>query len=106
MSVVVVFSTFPGPDKAEAISRALVSEGHAACANLIPGVRSFYVWDGALQEDQEILVVLKTTRDRLTALTARLVELHPYKVPEVIALPVDGGHAPYLEWVGASNGVR
>jgi periplasmic divalent cation tolerance protein len=103
MSVVVVFSTFPSPEKAAEVARTLVDERLAACANLVPGVRSIYRWQGAVQDDSETLAILKTTRERLDALKERLVALHPYEVAEVIAIPVEGGHAPYLAWVAAET---
>jgi periplasmic divalent cation tolerance protein len=103
MSVVVVFSTFPSADKAAEVARTLVTEGLAACANLIGPVRSIYRWQDQLQDDTETLAVIKTTRETLPAMKARLVELHPYEVAEVIALPVEGGHAPYLDWVAAQT---
>ena len=103
MPVVVVFSTFPGPDQAAEVARALVSEGLAACANLTSGVRSIYRWKGEVQDDTETLAVIKTTSERLDALTARLIALHPYEVPEVIAVPTCGGSAPYLDWVARST---
>jgi periplasmic divalent cation tolerance protein len=103
MPAVVVFSTFPNPDKAAEVARALVGEGLAACVNLVPAVRSIYRWKGELQDDSETLAVVKTTSERLDALTARLVALHPYELPEVIALPVAGGHAPYLDWIKDSR---
>ena len=99
MSVIVVFSTFPNEDKAAEIARTLVSEGLAACANLVPPVRSIYRWQGELCDERETLAILKTTRERFDALRDRLVALHPYEVPEVIALPVEAGHPPYLDWV-------
>ncbi|MGE5182463.1 MAG: divalent-cation tolerance protein CutA [Acidobacteriota bacterium] len=99
MSAVVVFSTFPGPEKAAEVARALVSEQLAACVNLVPAVRSIYRWQGELLDDAETLAIVKTTAERLDALTARLIALHPYELPEVIALPVTGGSAPYLAWV-------
>ena len=98
-SVMVAFSTVPSPDKAAEVARALVSEQLAACANLVGGVRSIYSWKGELCDDSETLAILKTTRDRFEAMRARLVELHPYEVAEVIAMPVEAGHAPYLSWV-------
>ena len=101
MSVIVVFSTFPSEDKAAAIARTLVSEGLAACANLVPPVRSIYRWQGEICDERETLAILKTTRERFDALRDRLVTLHPYEVPEVIALPVEAGHAPYLDWVAS-----
>jgi periplasmic divalent cation tolerance protein len=99
MSVVVVFSTFPGPDQAAEIARVLVDERLCACVNLVPAVRSIYRWQDAVHDEAETLAVIKTTTERVTALQARLVELHPYDVPEAIVLPVTGGHAPYLAWV-------
>jgi periplasmic divalent cation tolerance protein len=101
MSVIVVFSTFPSEDKAADIARTLVSEGLAACANLVPPVRSIYRWQGELCDERETLAIIKTTREQFDALRDRLVALHPYEVPEVIALPVEAGHAPYLDWVAS-----
>ena len=99
MSVIVVFSTFPDPAKAAEVARTLVTECLAACVNLLPAVRSIYRWQGQISDDSETLAVIKTTRDRFEAMRTRLVELHPYEVAEVIALPVEAGHAPYLAWV-------
>lgn len=99
--VIVLLSTLPNPEKAAEIARILVEERLAACVNLVPAVRSIYRWQGAVQDDTETLVIVKTTHGRAEALRARLIELHPYEVPEVIALPIAGGHAPYLAWVGA-----
>lgn len=103
MPVLVVFSTFPTPDKAAEVVRTLVTEQLAACGNILGPVRSIYRWDDKVQDDTETLVLLKTTRERLDAMQARLVELHPYELPEVVALPVEGGHAPYLAWVASST---
>lgn len=103
MPVVVAFSTFPTPDKAVEVVRTLVSEQLAACGNLVGPIRSIYRWQGEIQDEPETLVILKTTRDRFEAMRARLVELHPYEVAEVIALPVEAGHAPYLAWVAAET---
>jgi periplasmic divalent cation tolerance protein len=99
MAIVVVFSTFPGPDRAAEVARALVAEQLAACVNLVPAVRSIYRWQGELQDETETLAIMKTTAERLDALTARLLALHPYEVPEVIAVPVSGGSGPYLAWL-------
>ena len=99
MPVLVVFSTFPNPDKAAEVARTLVSEGLAACANLVGPVRSIYRWKGEICDDTETLAVIKTTSERFDAMKDRLVALHPYEVAEVIALPVENGHAPYLDWV-------
>lgn len=107
MPIVVVFSTFPSPEAAADACRALVDERLAACANLIAPVRSIYRWDGKLADETEALAVIKTASETLAAMTARLVELHPYDVPEIVALPAAGGHAPYLAWVrGETVGER
>jgi periplasmic divalent cation tolerance protein len=99
MPVLVVFSTFPNPDKAAEVARILVSENLAACVNLLGPVRSIYRWQGDISDDSEVLAVIKTTSERFEEMRKRLVELHPYEVAEVIALPVEAGHAPYLAWV-------
>jgi periplasmic divalent cation tolerance protein len=104
MPVVVVFSTFPSADKAAEVARTLVEERLAACANLVPAVRSIYRWEGKLCDDSEVLAVVKTTSERAEALMARLAELHPYEVPEMLALPVTAGSAPYLAWVAREVG--
>jgi len=98
-----VLSTFPDQPKAIEVANAIVTERLAACANLIPAVRSLYRWEGELCDDAEVLVLLKTSADRFDDLRARIVELHPYDCPEVIALPVCAGHLPYLEWVNEST---
>jgi periplasmic divalent cation tolerance protein len=99
---VVVLCTFPSAEKAAEIARVLVGEKLAACMN-ISAVRSIYVWKDELQDDAEALGIIKTTADRFAALRQRIVELHPYEVPEVIALPISEGHAPYLAWLAAQS---
>ncbi len=89
-------------DKAAELARTLVGERLAACVNLVPGVRSIYTWKGELCDDAEVLCVIKTRRDRVDALRARLPALHPYDVPELIVLEIVAGHTPYLEWIDAS----
>jgi periplasmic divalent cation tolerance protein len=100
--VIVVLSTLPPGDVAAAIARTLVEERLAACVNLVPHVRSFYEWKGAVVDEPEQLAIIKTTADGFAALRARLVDLHPYEVPEVIALSAADGHLPYLGWVRES----
>jgi periplasmic divalent cation tolerance protein len=99
---IVIISTFPSPEKAAEIARVLVGEHLCACVNLVPQIRSIYRWQGAVADEPETLALIKTTRGGYDALARRLVELHPYEVPEVIALPITGGHAAYLEWVAAN----
>jgi periplasmic divalent cation tolerance protein len=97
----VVLITAPG-DQAEALARTLVEERLCACVNLVPGVRSIYRWQGEVQADAETLCVVKTERAAFERLRARVVALHPYDVPEVVALPVELGHAPYLAWLAGA----
>lgn len=98
-SIVIALSTCPDEPTAKAIAEALVKEGLAACVNRVPGVRSTYFWDGRLQDDAEILLIIKTAAARLEELTSRLAALHPYDVPETVALRVIGGNEAYLRWV-------
>ena len=98
----VVLSTVGKAEDAERIGRALVEGGLAACVNVLPAVTSIYRWKGKLEREEERLLLIKTRADRFAALRDALVALHPYEVPEVLALPVADGHAPYLQWLDAS----
>ncbi|MDX1674987.1 MAG: divalent-cation tolerance protein CutA [Longimicrobiales bacterium] len=95
----VVLVTAPDPAVAESLVRRLVEDGVVACGNILPGVTSIYRWQGAVEHDREALIVFKTTAAGARRLVERVPELHPYEVPEVLVLPVEGGHAPYLDWV-------
>ncbi|HLU24729.1 MAG TPA: divalent-cation tolerance protein CutA [Longimicrobiales bacterium] len=95
----VVLVTAPDEKVAEDLVRALVEEGLAACGNLVPGLVSIYRWRGRIERDSEVLIVLKTTASAVPALLERVPALHPYEVPEVLVLPVEAGHGPYLAWV-------
>ena len=97
----VALATAPDVEVAARIAHALVDERLAACANLVPQVRSIYRWQGRVEDDTEVLMVIKTRADRVAALADRLRALHPYEVPELLVLPVVGGLAPYLAWLGA-----
>ena len=101
-TTVVVLVTAPSADAAASLARTLVEEGLAACGNVVPGIRSIYRWEGKVQDDAEALLVLKTERRLVEALKERLPALHPYQVPELLVLPVEGGLGPYLKWVEAS----
>jgi periplasmic divalent cation tolerance protein len=96
--VYVVLITAP-PDKAVEIARTLVESRLAACVNIVERVRSVYWWEGRVTEDAEALLIVKTSRGALADLIGKVREIHPYKVPEVIALPVEAGLDDYLEWV-------
>ena len=99
---VVVFCT-AGPGEAETLARALVQEHLAACVNISP-VRSCYIWEGKLNCDDEALLIIKTKKSQFEPLQKRILELHSYAVPEIIALPIIDGHQPYLDWVAQCVG--
>jgi periplasmic divalent cation tolerance protein len=98
-NVRVVLTTVPDADLGAMVARKLIEDRLAACVNVIPGVCSFYRWEGRVQEDAEVLMVIKTSLERCDELAARINDLHPYDVPEVLVLPADGGSTPYLNWV-------
>jgi periplasmic divalent cation tolerance protein len=100
---IVILSTVPNEEKAAEIARALVEDHLVACVNIVPGLRSIFRWEGKLSDDAEVLCIIKTARDRFDQVAARIKQLHPYSVPEVIALPVVKGFEPYLEWVRKST---
>jgi periplasmic divalent cation tolerance protein len=101
-SASIVLSTAGSPEEAARISRELVERGLAACVNRIPGLTSVYRWQGAIEEASEVLLVIKTSSEKLAALEAALHELHSYDVPEFLVLPVAGGSRSYLDWLFAS----
>jgi periplasmic divalent cation tolerance protein len=98
----IVLTTTANPEEAARLGRALVEEGLAACATLIPAVQSIYRWQGAVESATETLLLLKTGPDQLAALEARLHELHSYQTPEFLVLNVDAASQPYLDWLQAS----
>lgn len=104
--VEVVYCTCPDTTTGKRIAKTLVEERLAACVNLLPGLRSFYRWQNAVQDDLEALLIIKTCSDRLDALTQRIQALHPYDVPEVLAIAADGGLPDYLHWVRESTLAR
>ena len=100
---VVVFMTAPDADGAARMAGILVDEGLVACVNILPGLRSIYRWEGKLCDEAEVLCLMKTRLDRFPALRERIATLHPYQVPEIIALPLAAGSAPYLDWIRQST---
>ncbi len=91
--------TAPDAETGERIARALVEERLAACVNLVPGLRSIYRWEGKVESEAEVLLVVKTRADRASALEERVLALHPYDVPELLRIPVGGGSEAYLRWL-------
>lgn len=100
---VVVLSTVTRAEDAERIGRELVERGLAACVNVVPGLVSIYRWKGSVEREEERLLIIKTRRETFAALRDALVALHPYEVPEVLALPIEDGHAPYLAWLDENS---
>lgn len=100
--VLLCYCTCPDPATSQVLADALVGEGLAACVNRLPGISSTYRWQGKLVTDSEELLLIKTTETRFAALKERVLALHPYELPELIAVPVAQGHAAYLDWVRAS----
>lgn len=103
MRAVVIHCTCPDDASAATIASRLVEERLAACVQRLPGLRSTYRWDGRLEEATETLLLIKTGDDRIPAVFARVKALHPYDVPELVALDVREGDAAYLDWVIAQS---
>ncbi len=100
---VIVYMTAPDQDEAARIGKALVDARLAACVNVLGPIRSFYRWDGAVQDDPEVAFIAKTTAGRLDELTAEVRRLHSYDLPCVVALPLAGGSAAFLDWIVAET---
>ena len=98
----VVLVTCPSRAVARRIAKALVTKRLAACVNVLPGVESTFQWKGKIDQCREVLLLIKTTSRRFESLARALKHLHPYEVPEIIALRVTAGAAPYLRWVSSS----
>ena len=96
---VAILCTAPDAASAERIAEALVAERLAACVNLVPDLTSIFRWQGKVRRENEVLLVIKAPRTRFDAIAARVKALHPYTVPELIALPIDAGTPDYLAWL-------
>jgi periplasmic divalent cation tolerance protein len=96
---IVVLTTIASADEAVTLIRALLERRLIACGNILPGVRSIYRWEGKVADEREVIVLMKTRAVRMDALEMAFGELHPYKVPELLALPVSAGLHKYLEWI-------
>ena len=97
----VVFVTTPSKDIGEQIGRTLVEAQLAACVNLLPEIRSIYTWEGEVYNEAEVMMVVKTQASLFDALAESIQSLHPYEVPEIIALPISAGSENYLAWIEA-----
>jgi periplasmic divalent cation tolerance protein len=97
---IVVLSTCANQEEAERLARLLVDQRLAACVNVIPGLRSYYRWKGAVEAADECLLIVKSSRDLFASLKAALEKAHSYEVPEALAIPIVDGAANYLHWLG------
>ena len=95
----IVLVTSPSMDVAKQISLHLINNNLAACVNLIHGVTSIYEWNGKIVEDNEVLLIIKTTSERYKDLQTSVLSLHPYEIPEIVAYPITQGSSSYLDWV-------
>ncbi len=99
-----VLTTCPGSISAKKIAQDLVTEKLAACVNIVPGVQSFFSWVGKVDKANELLLVIKTTGNKYELLEKRLKKLHPYKLPEIIAVTILTGSGEYLKWISTNTG--
>ena len=101
---IIVFVTCESNEQAESIAQAVVTEKLAACVNVLPGIRSCYVWEGALTWSNEILLLIKTTRGRFEQLQDRIRAMHSYSVPEIVGVTIDDAFEKYIAWIDQSVG--
>jgi periplasmic divalent cation tolerance protein len=101
VSMMIVLCTFPNEEKAAQVGREIVSEGLAACVNIIPGVRSVYRWESKVCDEVEVLAIFKLRADGFGDLEGAILARHPYDTPEIVALDVDQVEERYLSWVVA-----
>jgi len=95
----IILSTIDTSAEAERIARDLVDNRLASCVNISPGLQSVYRWQGEIHSDKELLLIIKTSSDKTDMVIKRIVELHPYDLPEAVVLPIESGHAAYLDWI-------
>ncbi len=99
MSAALVYITAPNVDEAQKLGHILVSKRLAACVNILPGMESMYWWDGAVQTDNEAVLIAKTRGDLAEALTKEVLATHEYDVPCVVTVPITGGNPAFLAWI-------
>lgn len=100
MKINFIYMTVGNKDEAKKIGKELVASKLAACVNILDNMNSFYLWDGEMQEDTEVVMVAKTTEDRIPDLVEKVKSMHSYDCPCIVSLPVSGGHQPFLDWIG------
>jgi len=100
----IVFVTCESKDQAEKIAESVVRDKLAACVNVLPGIRSCYVWEGKLKWSDEVLLLIKTTRGRFDQLQDRIKAMHSYSVPEIVGVPIEDAFDKYIAWIDESIG--
>ena len=94
-----ILNTCPNQETAEAIATALVDRGLAACVNIVPGIQSIYRWQGKIEKENELMLFIKARGDAFSAVAECIVDLHPYELPEIVAVTIDNGTEQYLAWL-------
>ncbi len=100
---IVILTTCPDRTTGESIARSLVTEGSAACINLIDNIHSIYRWKDGIESEQETLLIIKTVKHRYREIESTIKRIHPYEVPEIIALDIEQGDERYLQWISQST---
>ena len=103
MDPIIVYCTVPNDTVAENIANVVLTQRVAACVNIIPQIRSIYLWKGKIEDERELLLIIKSKRELFEELARCIKELHPYEVPEVIALPIIEGNTDYLNWIDSNT---
>jgi periplasmic divalent cation tolerance protein len=104
MKINFIYMTVGSKEEARKIGRELVTARLAACVNILDNMNSFYRWEGKIQDDTEVVMIAKTTEDKVPELIKKVKSLHSYDCPCIVSLPVIGGHQPFLEWVASEVG--
>jgi periplasmic divalent cation tolerance protein len=104
MNEILILSTTDTMELAKSIANALVDAKEAACVNIVPGIRSVYRWEGKIYDESEFLLLIKSTSENFAAVNSRIRQIHTYKVPEVIAVPIAAGDSEYLNWLRSNSG--
>ena len=99
---IIVFVTCESREQAENIAQSVVSEKLAACVNVLPGIRSCYVWEKKLTWSDEVLLLIKTTQGRFSQLEAQIKKLHSYELPEIVSVTIEDASQKYLDWIDTS----
>ncbi|MBL1142038.1 MAG: divalent-cation tolerance protein CutA [Proteobacteria bacterium] len=103
VNYILVITTCPGSISSKKVAQELVTEKLAACVNIVPGVQSFFSWVGKVDSANEHMLVIKSTLNNYAALEKRIKKIHPYELPEIIAVPIETGLAGYLDWISKNT---